>query len=99
MNSSIPKVLHHLAGEPLLGYVIQIAQQLTDQYGGTVRVVTGFASDQVDPYVESLGLEAVHQTEQLGTGHALQTALDRHLIGYQTLVLYGDVPLVRLADL
>ena len=99
MNSSIPKVLHHLAGEPLLGYVIRIAQQLTDQYGGTVRVVTGFASDQVDPYVESLGLEAVHQTEQLGTGHALQTALDRHLIGYQTLVLYGDVPLVRLADL
>ena len=99
MNSSIPKVLHHLAGEPLLGYVIRIAQQLTDQYGGTVRVVTGFASDQVDPYVESLGLEAVHQTEQLGTGHALQTALDRYLIGYQTLVLYGDVPLVRLADL
>ena len=99
MNSSIPKVLHHLAGEPLLGYVIQIAQQLADQYGGTVRVVTGFASDQVDPYVESLGLEAVHQTEQLGTGHALQTALDRHLIGYQTLVLSGDVPLVRLADL
>ena len=99
MNSSIPKVLHHLAGEPLLGYVIRIAQKLIDQYGGTVRVVTGFASDQVDPYVESLGLEAVHQTEQLGTGHALQTALDRHLIGYQTLVLYGDVPLVRLADL
>ncbi len=99
MNSSIPKVLHHLAGEPLLGYVIRIAQQLTDQYGGAVRVVTGFASDQVDPYVESLGLEAVHQTEQLGTGHALQTALDRHLNGYQTLVLYGDVPLVRLADL
>ena len=54
-------------GEPLLGYVIRQAQQLTDQYGGTVRVVTGFASDQVDPYVESLGLEAVHQTEQLGT--------------------------------
>lgn len=99
MNSSIPKVLHHLAGEPLLGYVIQIAQQLIDQHGGTVRVVTGFASDQVNPYVESLGLEAIHQAEQLGTGHALQTALDRQLTGHQTLVLYGDVPLVRLADL
>ena len=99
MNSSIPKVLHHLAGEPLLGYVLRLAQKLIDQHGGTIRVVTGYAADQVDPYVESLGLEAVHQAEQLGTGHALQTALDRKLTGHQTLVLYGDVPLVRLADL
>jgi bifunctional UDP-N-acetylglucosamine pyrophosphorylase/glucosamine-1-phosphate N-acetyltransferase len=99
MNSSLPKVLHHLAGEPLLGYVVRIAQQLVDQYGGTIRVVTGFAADRVDPYVESLGLDAVHQAEQLGTGHALQTALDGQLTGDQTLVLYGDVPLVSLADL
>jgi len=99
MNSSTPKVLQYLAGEPLLGHVIRTAQYLIDQHSGTIRVVTGFASDQVDPYVESLGIEAVHQPEQLGTGHALQIALDQQLIGYQTLVLYGDVPLVRLADL
>jgi len=99
MNSSTPKVLHYLAGEPLLGHVIRIAQHLINQHGGTIRVVTGFASDQVDPYIESLGLEAVHQPEQLGTGHALQIALDQQLTEHQTLVLYGDVPLVRLADL
>tara|TARA_B100001093_G_scaffold359060_1_gene343665 strand:+ start:10261 stop:11631 length:1371 start_codon:yes stop_codon:yes gene_type:complete len=99
MNSSTPKVLHHLAGEPLLGHVVRIAQQLIDQHGGTIRVVTGHGSDQVDPYVQSLGLDAVHQAEQLGTGHALQTALDQELTEHQTLVLYGDAPLVRIADL
>ena len=99
MNSSTPKVLQYLAGEPLLRHVIRTAQFLIDQNGGTIRVVTGFASDQVDPYVESLGIEAVHQPEQLGTGHALQIALDQQLTEHQTLVLYGDVPLVCLADL
>jgi len=99
MHSSTPKVLHRLAGEPLLGHVIRIAQQLIDQHSGTIRVVTGFGSNQVDPYVESFGLEAIYQPEQLGTGHALQIALEQQSPEHQTLVLYGDVPLVRLADL
>ena len=99
MHSSLPKILHHLAGEPLLGHVIATAQQLIDHYGGRIRVVTGHGAEQVDPFVESAGAEVVHQYEQLGTGHALQVALNDIEPEGQTLVLYGDVPLVRVSDL
>ena len=99
MHSSLPKVLHHLAGEPLLGHVIATAQQLIDHHGGRIRVVTGHGAEQVDPFVESAGAVVVHQDEQLGTGHALQVALNDIEPEGQTLVLYGDVPLIRVSDL
>lgn len=99
MHSSLPKILHHLAGEPLLGHVIATAQQLIDHHGGRIRVVTGHGAEQVDPFVESAGAEVVHQYEQLGTGHALQVALNDIEPEGQTLVLYGDVPLIRVSDL
>ena len=95
MHSSLPKILHHLAGEPLLGHVIATAQQLIDHHGGRIRVVTGHGAEQVDPFVESAGAEVVHQYEQLGTGHALQVALNDIEPEGQTLVLYGDVPLIQ----
>ena len=99
MHSSLPKILHHLAGEPLLGHVIATAQQLIDHHGGRIRVVTGHGAEQVDPFVGSAGAEVVHQYEQLGTGHALQVALNDIEPEGQTLVLYGDVPLIRVSDL
>jgi len=99
MHSSLPKILHHLAGEPLLGHVISTAQQLIDHHGGRIRVVTGHGADQVDPFVKGTGAEIVHQYEQLGTGHALQIALSDIEPEGQTLILYGDVPLIRVNDL
>ena len=74
MYSSYPKVLHELAGEPMLGHVIAVAKSLTDKRGGRIRVVTGHGSDQVDPFVVQNGAEVIHQDEQLGTGHALRIA-------------------------
>ena len=99
MLSSLPKILHHLAGEPLLGHVISTAQQLIDRYGGRIHVVTGHGTEQVDPFVQGAGADVVHQHEQLGTGHALQIALNDVQPEGQTLVLYGDVPLIRVCDL
>jgi bifunctional UDP-N-acetylglucosamine pyrophosphorylase/glucosamine-1-phosphate N-acetyltransferase len=99
MHSSYPKVLHELAGLPLLGHVIAVAKSLVEKYGGRIRVVTGHGSDQVDPLVVEYGAEVVHQHEQLGTGHALQIAMEGLGSDGQTLVLYGDVPLITEADI
>ena len=55
MHSSLPKVLHEIAGEPLLGHVLSVAQSLIDQYGGRIRVVTGHGAAQVDPFVIDRG--------------------------------------------
>ncbi len=51
-----PKVLHELAGEPLLGHVMSVAKSLVQKRGGRIRVVTGHGSDQVDPFVLAQGL-------------------------------------------
>ena len=99
MNSSLPKVLHSLAGEPLLGHVVRAAKHLLTGINGRIRVVTGYGREYVDPFVESLGCEVVHQEQQLGTGHALQVGLQGLPIQHQTLVLYGDVPLIRIPEL
>lgn len=99
MYSSFPKVLHELAGEPMLGHVIAVAKSLTDKRGGRIRVVTGHGSDQVDPFVVQHGAEVIHQDEQLGTGHALRIATHDLDSGGQTLVLYGDVPLISEEDI
>jgi len=99
MHSSLPKVLHELAGEPLLGHVISVAKSLVQKRGGRIRVVTGHGSDQVDPFVLEQGAEIVHQRQQLGTGHALQIAMDGVASEGQTLVLYGDVPLISEEDI
>jgi bifunctional UDP-N-acetylglucosamine pyrophosphorylase/glucosamine-1-phosphate N-acetyltransferase len=99
MHSSLPKVLHKLAGEPLLGHVISVAKLLVQKRGGQIRVVTGHGSDQVDPFVLAQGADVVHQHDQLGTGHALQIAMDGLVSAGQTLVLYGDVPLISEQDI
>ncbi len=99
MHSSLPKVLHELAGEPLLGHVISVAKSLVQKRGGRIRVVTGHGSDQVDPFVLAQGADVVHQHDQLGTGHALQIAMDGLSSDGQTLVLYGDVPLISEEDI
>ena len=88
MHSSIPKVLHEIAGEPLLGHVLSVAQSLVDHHSGRIRVVTGYGAAQVDPLVIDFGAEVIHQNEQLGTGHALQIAMHGLGTDGQTLVLY-----------
>ncbi|AJP49666.1 bifunctional N-acetylglucosamine-1-phosphate uridyltransferase/glucosamine-1-phosphate acetyltransferase [Rugosibacter aromaticivorans] len=98
MNSALPKVLHPLAGKPLLGHVLDTARAL-----GAVRicVVYGHGGDQVQAALNAPDLLWVSQSPQLGTGHAVLQALPQLATATPslTLVLYGDVPLIQTSTL
>jgi len=99
MNSDLPKVLHPLAGRPLLAHVIATARALAPEQ---ICVVHGHGGEQVRAAVAGADLRFALQEPQLGTGHAVQQALpqlDDARKAAQTLVLYGDVPLVRAETL
>ena len=95
MNSVTPKVLHTIAGKPMLGWVLQTAKQLTDK---KINVVVGHQSDKVKLFFAAEPINWVEQKEQLGTGHAVLQALP-NLTEKTTLILYGDVPLIKKATL
>ncbi len=92
MKSARPKVLHELAGEPILRHVVDTSRTLQP---AQIIVVIGHGSEQVRVAMEAEQLTFVEQTEQLGTGHALQQCLDAITPGNDVLVLVGDVPLIR----
>jgi bifunctional UDP-N-acetylglucosamine pyrophosphorylase/glucosamine-1-phosphate N-acetyltransferase len=92
MVSGLPKVLHPLAGRPLIAHVIDTARALKPK---RICVVYGHGGQQVPRAVNSPEIEFVKQAPQLGTGHALQQALPHLGKSARTLVLYGDVPLIR----
>jgi bifunctional UDP-N-acetylglucosamine pyrophosphorylase/glucosamine-1-phosphate N-acetyltransferase len=96
MRSDLPKVLHKLAGKPLLGHVVDNAHAL----GATqVCVVYGFGGEAVPQALADDTLTYVLQAEQHGTGHAVKQALPRLADDGVTLVLYGDVPLTHTRTL
>ena len=96
MQSDLPKVLHPLAGKPLLSHVIDTARSLSP-----VRccVVFGHGGDAVPRTLAAGDLDFVLQQPQLGTGHAVMQALPLLQDDQPTLVLYGDVPLTSPATL
>jgi bifunctional UDP-N-acetylglucosamine pyrophosphorylase/glucosamine-1-phosphate N-acetyltransferase len=96
MLSAQPKVLHRLAGRPLLGHVLQTARALSAQ---RIVVVYGHGGGAVPAAFPDSGATFVLQEPQLGTGHALMQALPHLPPEGVTLVLFGDVPLVRAATL
>jgi bifunctional UDP-N-acetylglucosamine pyrophosphorylase/glucosamine-1-phosphate N-acetyltransferase len=91
MKSALPKVLHRLAGRPLLQHVLDTATALG---ADRIVVVTGHGAEAVESAVAAPHLEFVRQMPQLGTGHAVQQAEPRLLDGGTTLILNGDVPLI-----
>ena len=96
MHSNLPKVLHPLAGKALVSHVIDTARQLSPQ---TLCLVYGHGGDTVRTTLNAPDLLWALQEPQLGTGHAVQQALP-HLKGDgTTLILYGDVPLIRTETL
>lgn len=96
MRSALPKVLHQLAGRPLLSHVIETAKCLQPE---SILVVYGHGGDQVQAALKDAGVTWVHQAEQLGTGHAVAQVLP-HISGLdRLLVLYGDVPLIEVETL
>ncbi|HEY9030950.1 MAG TPA: bifunctional UDP-N-acetylglucosamine diphosphorylase/glucosamine-1-phosphate N-acetyltransferase GlmU [Kangiella sp.] len=92
MQSNMPKVLHKIAGKSMLQHVIDAAQQLEPEQ---VIVVAGHEIEQVKASVEQQSILIAEQSEQLGTGHAVDQALPLVTAGNQVLVLYGDVPLIH----
>ncbi|WP_299190751.1 bifunctional UDP-N-acetylglucosamine diphosphorylase/glucosamine-1-phosphate N-acetyltransferase GlmU [uncultured Litoreibacter sp.] len=94
MKSSKPKVLHEVAGLPLIGHAMRSGAALSP---ARTVVVTGHGAEAVEAVVAGLDPSAVcvRQTEQLGTGHAVDQARDA-LDGFegQVIVLYGDTPFI-----
>ena len=96
MRSDLPKVLHNLAGKPLLGHVVDTAHELG---AAQTCVVYGFGGEAVPQAMADERLTFVLQAEQHGTGHAVKQALPQLSDNSVTLVLYGDVPLTHTSTL
>lgn len=90
MYSDLPKVLHELAGEPLLAHVLRHVKQLGP---GAVHVVLGHGAERIKDRFKHEQVRWVQQQPQLGTGHAVQAALPGISPQSKVLVVYGDVPL------
>jgi len=91
MHSDLPKVLHKVAGQPMLAHVIQCAQSLSPD---AIHVVIGHGADQIKAVIDDGAINWCIQSEQLGTAHAVQQALPNVQDDQNVLILYGDVPLV-----
>jgi bifunctional UDP-N-acetylglucosamine pyrophosphorylase/glucosamine-1-phosphate N-acetyltransferase len=90
MKSSIPKVLHQIAGKPMLAHVIEAAESLDPK---AIVLVVGHEADAVKKSIGDDNYIFVTQSPQLGTGHAVLQAKP-FLEAKKTLILYGDVPCI-----
>ena len=92
MRSDLPKVLHPLAGRPMLAHVIDTAKRLEPI---AIHVVYGHGGEQVISAIAEPAINWVEQAQQLGTGHAVEQAMAAVKEDSTVLVLYGDVPLIQ----
>src|SRR6201984_1834774 len=91
LNSKRAKVLHEIAGRPLLAHVIKAAQQVVP--AEHIYVIIGHQAENVRAAVGPMGVKFVLQAEQRGTGHAIMCAREQVAAYQNILVLSGDVPL------
>ena len=96
MNSDLPKVLQPLAGRALLWHVLDTSATLG---AAAVHVVYGHGGEAVRAACSGAKVSWIHQSEQLGTGHAVQQAAAQLPDAHRVLILYGDVPLISAATL
>ncbi|ALU43604.1 bifunctional UDP-N-acetylglucosamine diphosphorylase/glucosamine-1-phosphate N-acetyltransferase GlmU [Pseudoalteromonas rubra] len=96
MRSKLPKVLHPVAGRPMVQHVIDNAISLG---ASTTNLVCGHGAQQLQQALSHNEVNWVHQAEQLGTGHAVAVAKEHIADDDTVLILYGDVPLTRLSTL
>ncbi|ENP0423876.1 bifunctional UDP-N-acetylglucosamine diphosphorylase/glucosamine-1-phosphate N-acetyltransferase GlmU [Edwardsiella piscicida] len=96
MYSDLPKVLHPLAGKPMVQHVIDSALTLGARQ---VHLVYGHGGDLLKSHLSGQPLNWVLQAQQLGTGHAMQQAAPDFSDDEDILMLYGDVPLISAATL
>jgi bifunctional UDP-N-acetylglucosamine pyrophosphorylase / glucosamine-1-phosphate N-acetyltransferase len=96
MRSSLPKVLHPVAGRPMVSHVIATAHQLG---ADAIHLVYGHGGELLQQRLDDASVQWVLQAEQLGTGHAVAQATPTIPDEAQVLVLYGDTPLITSATL
>lgn len=96
MKSSLPKVLHLLAGRTLISHVLATARSL---HADRIHIVVGYGAEAVQIAVAAPDVTCHVQERQLGTGHAVQQAIDACESNSQVLVLFGDVPLISVETL
>ena len=96
MHSELPKVLHKVAGQPMLSHVINCAKKLSPD---AIHVVIGHGAELVKSELSEEKINWCLQKEQLGTGHAVQQALLNIDDQQNVLILYGDVPLLTVDTL
>jgi bifunctional UDP-N-acetylglucosamine pyrophosphorylase / glucosamine-1-phosphate N-acetyltransferase len=96
MFSKKPKVLHTLAGKPMLARVVDVAAQL---HPDAIHIIYGHGGEQIKNELANLPVNWVMQEEQLGTGHAVLQALPHIPAAAKVLVLSADVPLIQLGTL
>src|SRR5579883_2599902 len=91
MKSATPKVLHEICGRPMLWYVLRALRS-----AGIGEIVT-VVNDELQERMDEFGVRGILQAEQLGTGHAVQTALAQMPAADDgcIVVAYGDMPLVN----
>ena len=93
LKSKLPKVLHQIAGRPLLGHVVRAASQIVAP--ADIFCIIGHEAERVRAEIAPLGVQFIEQLEQRGTGHALMQCRSVLAAYEHVLVLSGDVPLIR----
>lgn len=96
MFSKKPKVLHELAGKTLLRHVVDSA---TSMQADSITIVFGHGGNEVQHSIGNTTVNWCEQKEQLGTGHAVQQAINTISDSADVLILYGDVPLLKAETL
>ena len=96
MRSELPKVLHLIGHKPLLRHVYDLSAELENN---TIHIVIGHGSEQVKKTLADLSVNWIEQTQQLGTGHAVQQVSNQIDDNTTVLILYGDVPLLQAETL
>ncbi len=96
MKSNLPKVLHKVGGHSLLSHVLGAAKALESD---NINIIVGHGAQTVKNEFSEETVNFIEQTEQLGTGHAVQQALPYLRDDAIALILYGDVPLTPTATL
>ena len=94
MRSEIPKILHKVANRPLLQHVYDMSREIENN---AITIVYGHGAELVRSTLKELDVTWIEQKQQLGTGHAVQQCKDQISDNDTVLILYGDVPLLKLS--
>jgi bifunctional UDP-N-acetylglucosamine pyrophosphorylase / glucosamine-1-phosphate N-acetyltransferase len=94
MCSEVPKILHQIAGRPLLQHVYDMCRHLENN---SIKIVYGHGAELVRESLKNLDANWIEQKQQLGTGHAVQQVTGQIADTDIVLILYGDVPLLKIS--